>query len=329
MGQTALEVEKLEVAYPRDAFGHRWTTVVKDVSFSLAKGTTFAIVGESGSGKTSIANAILGTVPIRSGQITLAGTRIDGIPLRKRRTFGHKLQVVFQDPYGSLSPTQRVRATVREALVALPHGRRSEADDLVTESLERVGLSAKDGERYPAEFSGGQRQRIAIARALIVQPDVLVCDEPVSALDVSVQAQVVNLLVRLQEELGLSYIFTSHDMSVVRHVAHRIGVMLGGRMLESGPAEQVTTWPAHPYTRALMASVPSIDPDEQIVNRSRLRAGELEQGDIELGEGCPFSGRCPYAIEVCRHEAPEPEVLSTGVVVACHRIGELPSGIDQ
>jgi ABC-type glutathione transport system ATPase component len=232
------------------------------VSLSVWPGETMGLVGESGSGKTTLALAILGLVPVASGQIRFAGQDLASIPRRSRRALGRDLQVVFQDPYSSLNPARTVGQALSEPLDVHEPLPRAQRRQRIADMLDRVGLPPDAAERYPAEFSGGQRQRIAIARALMVSPKLVICDEAVSALDLSIQAQILNLLADLQLNLSVAYLFVSHDLAVVRHLSARITVLYRGRVLESGPAETVCSQPSHPYTRALLAAAPSPHPSK-------------------------------------------------------------------
>jgi ABC-type glutathione transport system ATPase component len=272
-----LDVRELRVEYRRRGAGRRAVPVraVDAVSLRLSRGETLGLVGESGSGKSTIGNAILGLVPPTAGQILFRGNDITHAPPSARGELGQHLQVVFQDPYGSLNPSRTIGQTLAEPLRL---GRR-EAALRVAEILTRVGLSPEAANRYPGLFSGGQRQRIAIARALVLEPELVICDEPTSALDLSVQAQILNLLLDLQRQLGLSYLFISHDIDVVRHVSHRVAVLLDGRIVEHGPVEQVTDAATHPYTRALLAAAPVPDPEQQAARR-RLRSQAREQSAL-------------------------------------------------
>ncbi len=297
---------------------------VDGVSLSIAPQETLALVGESGSGKTTIGRAILGRAPIVEGSVRFAGADITHAPRPERRVLSKSLQVVFQNPYSSLNPARTVGQTLVEML--LPHGKppKGEASAQARSMLERVGLGADAVDRYPSQFSGGQRQRIAIARALMVSPRLVVCDEPVSALDISVQAQILNLLHELQGALQLSYLFISHDIAVVRHVAHRIAVLYRGRIMEHGDADAVFARPAHPYTRTLLAAAPVPDPAEQ-----RRKHGPVARGGLETAatprDACPFAARCPHAVDECHLRRPVLETGPEGRLVACHRWRELPS----
>lgn len=321
-----LGVDRLRVEYPvrnRPSF-----RAVEDVTFAIGPRETVGLVGETGSGKTTIANAVLGFVPTTAGTIRFDGENIVGATRDHRRRLSASLQVVFQDPYSSLNPSRTIGKTLSETL--RPHGSlsKSEVADRVASILERVGLDPAAADRYPNQFSGGQRQRVAIARALIVRPRLVICDEPVSSLDLSVQAQVLNLLRSLQDELGVSYLFISHDLAVVRHVSMRVVVLYRGRVMEAGPAAVVYNHPAHPYTRALLQSVPIPNPNLQRARRtSRQRSAPELPGPLKP-ESCRFASRCPWAVELCREQPPPEELTSEGAFVACHRWREfatLPS----
>jgi oligopeptide/dipeptide ABC transporter ATP-binding protein len=317
-------VAGLSVTYPR-GLGRTPITAVSDVSFNVARGETVSIVGESGSGKTTIGSAILGLQPVAKGSIRLNGTDIAYLSRRERSAFRETLQAVFQDPFSSLDPTKTIGDAVGEPLrVAKPKMRAEETRRLVAEALARVGLDPEVAHRFPAEFSGGQRQRIAIARALILKPEIVVCDEAVSALDVSVQAQVLNLLETLQREEGVSYIFISHNMAAVRHISDRIVVLYRGRVMEEGDAEDVCDRPAHPYTRSLLASVPVPDARAQR-ERRRLRGlmAAAAKGGAMPGTGCPFAPRCPFAADICVTAPPPLVEIGGGRRVACVRIEEV------
>jgi ABC-type oligopeptide transport system ATPase subunit len=257
-------------------YGHGRRAVadaVSGVSLGIEAGQALALVGESGSGKSTVGNAVLGLVPITSGTVHFDGEDITHAPVRRRRELTKQIQPIFQDPYGSLNPVRTVRQTLVEPLLAHVRVEPAQARVRVVETLRQVGLDADAADRYPAEFSGGQRQRIAIARALMAQPRLIVCDEPTSALDLSVQAQVLNLLNRLRRELGVSYLFITHDLAIIRHVADRVAVLHRGRIVESGPTAQVCDDPRDPYTRALLSAAPVPDPVEQARRRTVLLNG--------------------------------------------------------
>jgi oligopeptide/dipeptide ABC transporter ATP-binding protein len=324
--QPLLAVDRLRVEY--QVRHRRHYRAVDDVTFAVGSRETVGLVGESGSGKTSIANAVLGLAPVSAGTVAFDGEDIVGASRGRRRRLSASLQVVFQNPYSSLNPSRTIGKTLAETL--RPHGTpsRPEVRARVASILERVGLDQAAADRYPGQFSGGQRQRIAIARALIVSPRLVICDEPVSSLDLSVQAQVLNLLRGLQSELGLSYLFISHDLAVVRHISTRVVVLYRGRVMEAGPAATVYDHPVHPYTRALLAAAPVPNPDEQRERRvSRQRSAADLPGTLNP-EACQFAPRCPWAAEICRQQQPPAELTSEGVVVACHRwreFGALPT----
>jgi len=290
---------------------------VSRFSADLAPGETLGLVGESGSGKSTLARAIIGTVPVSSGQVIYQGQDLAAMPPRERRRHRRDVQMVFQDPLAALNPRMTVGDIIAEPLVTHePQTPRKEVRRKIGEIMEKVGLLPNLINRYPHEFSGGQCQRIGIARALILRPKLLICDEPVSALDVSVQAQVVNLLKSLQADMGLSMIFIAHDLSVVKHISDRIMVMYLGCPMELAPARAVTGQPLHPYTQALIASVPIPDPRRE---RARLRP-ELE-GDlpspIDPPSGCVFRTRCPKAQPDCAEARPPMEEAAPGQWVAC------------
>jgi oligopeptide/dipeptide ABC transporter ATP-binding protein len=318
-----LDVRQLTVTFPRGR-GLPPLRAVDGVSFTTAARETVGLVGESGSGKTTIGYAILGLVPVRSGTISFAGGDITHLRHRERRALSAHLQVVFQDPYSSLNPTRTVGQTLSDMLRVHGGARRADVERRVRAMLERVGLPAEAAERYPAHFSGGQRQRIAIARALMVRPRLVICDEPVSALDLSVQAQVLNLLRELQNELELSYLFIAHDLAVVRHLSHRIVVLYRGRVMEEGEAATVYTMPAHPYTRMLVDAAPLPDPELQRRRREGRPRPHVGAFAAVSDAGCPFAARCPYAIGVCRTLRPQVDRTEAGSLVACHRWRELP-----
>ncbi len=290
---------------------------VDSVSFEVRKSETLALVGESGCGKSTVARLIVGLYPLSRGRIEFDGTDLaapgtDAPALRRR------MQMIFQDPYASLNPRWRVRDIVAEPIRVLGLAASPQAErDEVAELLRQVKLSPDDGDKYPHEFSGGQRQRISIARALSGNPEFLVCDEPTSALDVSVQAQILNLMTELQERLGLTYLFISHNLAVVSHIADRVGVMYLGRMVELAEADQLFASPRHPYTRMLMDAIP----DLQMSGKSRTPVAGEVPNPLAPPEGCAFHPRCPHANQRCRTERP---ILSGSgtAAVACHAVEE-------
>jgi peptide/nickel transport system ATP-binding protein len=296
--------------------GHReFLKAVNGVSFDIVKGETFALVGESGSGKSTIARMVVGLLPPTSGEVTIDGVSMsDPRQAQQRRKLRRRIQMIFQDPYASLNPRFRVDAIVSEPIraFALIEGERN-IRLRVGELLTLVGLHADDAVKFPHEFSGGQRQRIAIARALASEAEFIVCDEPTSALDVSVQAQILNLMRDLQDKFGLTYLFISHNLAVVRHMASRIGVMYLGRVVEIAPARQLFARPRMPYSRMLLGAVP----DLALSGRPRIPVKGEIPNPIDPPPGCPFNPRCPYAFDRCRTETP---VLIDGV--ACHAVEE-------
>ncbi|MDF2989865.1 MAG: peptide transporter ATP-binding protein [Microbacterium sp.] len=316
----ALSVRNIVKEYPvrTGPLRRRTGTVhaVSGVDFEVERGTTFGLVGESGCGKSTLARCIVGLIPTDDGSVAVDGEALRPSDAAARRRMRRDLQLVFQDPYASLNPRLSVRSILEEPLQI--HGRHpGRRGERVAELLELVGLDPRHANRYPHEFSGGQRQRIGIARALAVEPRVIVLDEPVSALDVSVQAGVLNMLETLQEQLGLSYVFIAHDLSVVRHLSDRVAVMYLGRIVEEGPADVLYDTPAHPYTQALLSAVPVADPR---VERTRERI--VLTGDVPSPaappSGCRFRTRCWKATARCATEAPPLNPLGDGRSVACH-----------
>ncbi len=284
-------------------------------SLAVHRGETLAIVGESGCGKSTLARALVRLIDVDAGQVDFDGADVLRLSGRALRDYNRRVQMVFQDPYGSLNPRLTVREALTEAIAVHRLMPKSEIPARIASLLDLVRLPTTAGDRFPHEFSGGQRQRIAIARALAVEPQVLVADEIVSALDVSVQAQIVNLLLELQERLGLAILFVSHDLRVVRHIAHRVAVMYLGRVVETGPAERVFAAPRHPYTRALLRAAPKLRGGR----RSTVAeiTGELPS-PLAIPSGCPFHPRCPMAVERCRAELPLSRVIESEHFSACH-----------
>jgi len=315
-----LEVNSLKVHFPVNARpfarAREFVRAVDGVSFMIAAGETVGLVGESGCGKTTLGRAVIRLVEPTTGEILFEGEdlrRLRGSALRERR---RKFQMIFQDPYGSLNPRSTVENIVGEALdihglAANDATRRQRVETL----LEDVGLDRSHARRYPHEFSGGQRQRIGIARALAVEPKLIVCDEPVSALDVSVQAQIINLLRDLQQEHSIAYLFVAHDLAVIRHLSQRVLVMYLGKIVETGPAKLVCDYPKHPYTQALISAVPVVDPDSK---RARIILAGDVPSPIHPPGGCPFHPRCPIAEARCKIDVPELRSLGNDHSAACH-----------
>jgi oligopeptide/dipeptide ABC transporter ATP-binding protein len=314
-----LRVENLRKLFPvrrgvlQRVAGH--VRAVDGVSFSIAAGETLCLVGESGCGKSTVGKTILRLQEPTAGQIWLGDTEVTRLDEEQMRVHRRQVQMVFQDPYSSLNPRMRAGQIIAEPLENFGIAEGAEKDRQVVALLEKVGLRKDAAQRFPFEFSGGQRQRLGIARALALNPRLIVADEPVSALDVSVQAQVLNLLMDLQEEFGLSYLFVSHDLAVVEHIGHRIAVMYLGRIVELAPRDRIFAQPLHPYTEALMAAAPIADP--------RARSARLViEGDVPSPmnppPGCHFHTRCPYAEARCKVEDPPLQEIAPGHVVACH-----------
>ncbi len=296
---------------------------VDGVSLTIAPKETLGLVGESGSGKSTIGRAVLGLVGVSGGTVRFAGRDITRAPYKERRQLSAVLQVVFQDPYSSLNPARTIGQTLSEPLRPHRLANKAEVAARVASMLERVGLPADAASRYPAQFSGGQRQRVAIARALMVSPRLVICDEPVSSLDKSVQAQVLNLLSELQEDLQLSYLFISHDLAVVRHVSHRTAVLYRGRIMEYGRAASVYQRPLHPYTEALLDAAPLPDPGEQRKRQvARVKTNSIASGPAGHAS-CYFAPRCPHAADICWRQRPKLEPTPDDGLVACHRWREL------
>ena len=330
--ETLLSVDGLEVAYPSGGgiFSRKTPFVAaRDVSFSIGAGETFGLVGESGSGKTTVGRAILRLAPITSGTVHFDGADVGAYGKATPLSYRRAVQMVFQDPRSSLNPRHTV-AKILGQVVARHHAvEAAERREIVDDLLDSVQLARYQAQRYPSELSGGQRQRVAIAHALATRPRLIVCDEAVSALDVSTQGQILNLLQDLQAQLGLSYLFISHDLAVVRRVSRAIGVMYRGRLVEIGETETIYNAPRHPYTQMLLASVLTPDPAGRSARRNRRSALRAEAG-AQTGtvpkHGCPFQPRCPMALAVCGREAPPLRRLLDGRLAACHAVDEAVAG---
>ena len=314
-----LEVKNLKKYFPmKNFFGARTCDVkaVDDVSFVIYKGETFGLVGESGCGKSTLGRTILQMLKADSGSVIYNGRDIANLPRSKWADLRSKLQIIFQDPYSALNPNWTVKELIQEPLKNAGLSRK-ECDERVQALLKLVNMNPDDMHKFPYEFSGGQRQRIGIARAVANYPEFIFCDEPISALDVSVQAQVVNMLKDLQQEMGLTYLFTAHDLSMVHHFSDRIGVMYLGSMVELGTSEEVFRDPIHPYTKALISAIPVADPELGRKTRRIPIEGELPS-PMNVPRGCRFCTRCPHATDKCREERPEFREITPGHFARCH-----------
>ena len=325
MSDTLVQVEHLQQYFPAGGYGKnkKYIQAVDDVSFTIERGETLGLVGESGCGKTTTGRTLLRLYEPTGGRFIYDGDvifdvekkiKVDMLPYRKR------MQIVFQDPYASLDPRMTVGDIIGEAIdVHKIAANKKERYDIIIEMLRRVGLNSEHANRYPHEFSGGQRQRVGIARALAVNPEFIVCDEPISALDVSIQAQVINMFEDLQEQMGLTYLFIAHDLSAVKHISNRIGVMYLGRIVELADSYELITRPLHPYTKSLISAIPIADPGKARESRRIVLEGDVPS-PLNPPSGCRFRTRCPYADETCAAAAPEWKEIEKGHFAACHHI---------
>ena len=328
MSDKLLQVEHLKQYFPAGGMGknRKFVKAVDDVSFFVNKGETLGLVGESGCGKTTTGRSILRLYEPTGGKITFDGkvildvenkVKVDMLPYRQ------KMQMVFQDPYASLDPRMTVGDIVGEAIdIHKLAANKRERHDMIISMLERVGLNSEHANRYPHEFSGGQRQRVGIARALAVNPQFIVCDEPISALDVSIQAQVVNMFEELQEQMGLTYLFIAHDLSVVKHISDRIGVMYLGKMVELADSYELVARSLHPYTKSLISAIPIADPVKARASKRIVLQGDVPS-PLNPPTGCRFRTRCPYADECCAQKEPEWREVEKGHYVACHHVEKI------
>lgn len=313
-----LEVKGLKKYFPvRNPLGRTGAQVkaVNDVSFQLFEGQTYGLVGESGSGKSTTGRTLLRLIEPTAGEVLYQNKNILNLKRNEFQKIRQDLQMVFQDPYSSLNPRKRIGSTLEEPLKIHGIGTRNERVERVMDILEKVGLRMEHYYRYPHEFSGGQRQRIGLARALIVNPKIVICDEPVSALDVSIQSQVINLLRHLQKDLKLTYLFIAHDISVVRHISDRIGVMYLGNLVEDAPTDSLISEPLHPYTQALLSAVPLPKPNSK---RERIILKGEVPSPLSPPSGCVFHTRCHYAMDICKRDIPIKREIAPSHYVSCH-----------
>lgn len=311
-----LQVKNLKKYFPMGK--NQILKAVDDVSFEIQAGKTLGLVGESGCGKTTCGRTCTGLYAKTDGEVLFKGKDVHALRGKERKAFTKSVQTIFQDPYASLNPRMKVGSIIAEGL-RIHHmmGSKSEREEKVQELLNLVGLQSEHANRYIHEFSGGQRQRIGIARALAIEPEFLVCDEPISALDVSIQAQIVNLLKKLQMEMGLTYLFVAHDLSMVRYISDQVAVMYLGKIVELTSSEELYTHPAHPYTQALLSAVPIPDPDVES-KRARIVLDGDVPSSISPPQGCRFQSRCRFASEKCREVEPNMKKIGTGHYAACH-----------
>lgn len=328
MSDKLLQVEHLKQYFPAGGMGknRKFVKAVDDVSFFVNKGETLGLVGESGCGKTTTGRSILRLYEPTGGKITFDGNVILDVENKVKADmlpYRQKMQMVFQDPYASLDPRMTVGDIVGEAIdIHKLAANKKERHDMIISMLERVGLNSEHANRYPHEFSGGQRQRVGIARALAVNPQFIVCDEPISALDVSIQAQVVNMFEELQEQMGLTYLFIAHDLSVVKHISDRIGVMYLGKMVELADSYELVARSLHPYTKSLISAIPIADPIKARTSKRIVLQGDVPS-PLNPPTGCRFRTRCPYADECCAQKEPEWREVEKGHYVACHHVEKI------
>ncbi len=321
MSNICIEAQNLKIQFPlkKKMFQEKkYLKAVDGVSFAIEQGTTMGLVGESGCGKTTVGRALLRLYDIEEGgKIIFDGTDISRLNDKQMRPYRKKMQMIFQDPYTSLDPRKTVGAIIKEPLLSLELMQGKDAQDRVEELIDMVGLKRDHLNRYPHEFSGGQRQRIGIARALAANPEFIVCDEPISALDVSIQAQVINILEELQEKFHFTYLFISHDLSMVRHISHQVGVMYLGNLIEYAQVDELYENMLHPYTSCLMSAVPIADPEQNRRSQRIILQGDVPS-PIDPPSGCPFRTRCSQCREICREKKPELKKINEKHMVACH-----------
>lgn len=324
--EVLLDVDDLVVYFPagrkRPFAPPSRVHAVDGVGFEIRRGTTFGIVGESGSGKSTTAQAIMRLVPVTAGRISFRGENIVALSGEALRRTRRHFQIVFQDPFSSLDPRRRVGDLIREPLDLLDIGKRSDRDERVRSLLGEVGLPSQAASLFPHQFSGGQRQRVCIARALAPEPDLIVCDEAVSALDVAIQSQILNLLKKLQRERGLTYIFISHDLGVIQHFCDEVAVMYLGKIVEQAPKAAFFAKPRHPYSWSLVAAAAPPGPVRDALKQRYLVKGD-PPSPVDPPPGCRFAQRCPFVVDHCREVLPELKLIETGARVACHRLDEI------
>ncbi len=301
---------------------HATLKAVDGVNFKIYKGETLGLVGESGCGKTTCGKTVMGLYEATGGQVIFDGVDIHSLNKKEKKEFTKRAQIIFQDPYSSLNPRMTVEDIIGEGIDIHGLYKGDARRERIHHLLELVGLNKEHAMRFPHEFSGGQRQRIGIARALAIEPEFIVCDEPISALDVSIQAQVVNLLIKLQKELGLTYLFIAHDLSMVKHISDRVGVMYLGSMVEFADSDELYAKPLHPYTKALMSAIPIPDPNAEKEKKRIPIEGEIPS-PINPKPGCRFAARCKYATDECRKTTPELVEVLPGHFTACHKVKEI------
>ena len=322
-----LEVENLKTYFP--VYGGMFSTLrgyvhaVDDVSFTVNRGETLGLVGESGCGKSTLMQSVMRLIPFTSGRVIFDGCDLSTLRRNELQSIRSEFQIIYQDPFSSLNPRMTVSDIIGEPLdIHKVYKNKADREARILELMDHVGLNSEHASRYAHEFSGGQRQRIGIARALALNPEFIVCDEPVSALDVSIQAQVINMFDELQDALGLTYLFIAHDLLVVRHISDRIAVMYLGKMVELADASEIYDHPLHPYTRSLMSAVPVPDPKIARANKRIVLTGDIPS-PLNAPSGCPFRTRCHYAEERCAESMPPFKEISSGHFIACHRANEI------